>query len=85
MQPLACLIWSLGLGVDEASRVGLREGVVHTRDSSSLALEQSSVYVLVGYQRGIVTGSPGPTTPTPEPPCRGCLVKAPQKESQLLK
>lgn len=31
MQPPACLIWSLGLGVDEASRVGLQEGVVHTR------------------------------------------------------
>lgn len=30
--------------------MGLQEGVVH-RDSSSLALEQSSVYVLVGYQR----------------------------------
>lgn len=80
MQPPACLIWSLGLGVDEASRVGLQEGVVHTRDSSSLALEQSSVYVLVGYQRGIVTGSPGPATPTPERLHRGCLVRPPRRK-----
>lgn len=77
-QPPACLTWSLGLGVDEALRVGLQEGVEHTRDSSSLALEQSSVYVLVSYQRGIVTGSPGPATPTPEPPHRGCLVRPPR-------
>ena len=50
---------------------------MHARDGSSVALESSSVDLLVGYQRGVMTGSPGPLAPTPKPGQGGCLVRPP--------
>lgn len=69
-----------GLGVDVAS--GAFRRMVHARDGSSVALESSSVDVLVDYQRGVMTGSPWPPAPTPKPGQGGCLVRPPQKGSR---